>query len=316
MEYCSHFRLQTERYKGLLCSGQDPEDFQMAYDMMMQYISNEENWTDMEIELKGRGVSTFIEMKLSGRASRATLHGHVHVVVVAIIVELTCPPPAKTAYSSNHQTTKPLLCWFEDPSGGASRWSRRSRPFLTFWDVRPRCASVGCVIQWASRDHPHGLHGDWASCCFWFVWQKQNTWWCFAGERTELLWRRYWLHIVWCIWWSWKSSVIRNVRCAEPMAVQWIQGNGQWRLCCVSWQLQGTVLCRAEQFHLAEAIRCAMFRCHSSQALSTAVWSVLKAKRRMLRVRSPVSRALWIHWNIFQMLCSPNILFMGNFFLF
>lgn len=37
---------------------QDPEEFRVAYDAMMDYVNNPENWEEMEEELKGRGVST------------------------------------------------------------------------------------------------------------------------------------------------------------------------------------------------------------------------------------------------------------------
>ena len=39
---------------------QDPEEFQVAYDAMMSFINVPENWTKIEEELKGRGVSIWI----------------------------------------------------------------------------------------------------------------------------------------------------------------------------------------------------------------------------------------------------------------
>ncbi len=37
---------------------QDPEDFQLAYDAMFSFLGNPDNLSDMDVELKGRGVST------------------------------------------------------------------------------------------------------------------------------------------------------------------------------------------------------------------------------------------------------------------
>ena len=36
---------------------QDPEDFYVAYNEMITYVSNRDNWPEMEEELRGRGVS-------------------------------------------------------------------------------------------------------------------------------------------------------------------------------------------------------------------------------------------------------------------
>ena len=37
---------------------QDPEEYEVAFEEMMEYISEEESWSSMEEELRGRGVST------------------------------------------------------------------------------------------------------------------------------------------------------------------------------------------------------------------------------------------------------------------
>lgn len=36
---------------------QDPDEFQTAYDALIAYVENSEKWSEMEEELKGRGVS-------------------------------------------------------------------------------------------------------------------------------------------------------------------------------------------------------------------------------------------------------------------
>ena len=38
----------------------DPEDFQLAFDEMIEYVSKAENWDDIEDELRSRGVSVFL----------------------------------------------------------------------------------------------------------------------------------------------------------------------------------------------------------------------------------------------------------------
>ena len=40
---------------------QDPEDFYTSYSSMLEFINNTDNWSNMEEELRGRGVGEFLQ---------------------------------------------------------------------------------------------------------------------------------------------------------------------------------------------------------------------------------------------------------------
>ena len=40
---------------------QDPEDFYTSYSSMLEFINNTDNWSNMEEELRGRGVGEVLQ---------------------------------------------------------------------------------------------------------------------------------------------------------------------------------------------------------------------------------------------------------------
>ena len=57
-------KVQKLMFCGIFCLFQDAEDFQEAYDILIEYVKNKDNWPEMEEELRFRGVGIKLFTKI------------------------------------------------------------------------------------------------------------------------------------------------------------------------------------------------------------------------------------------------------------